>query len=131
MARIDVDTLIVTLTVGDLQNIIAKEVSKAMNPVCTPVSEILDIKGVADLTGYSIPTIYKFTSQRMIPFHKPAHGGRRLCFNRAEIADWMQTHTVQTTEQYCEEAMRLKIDCYRSHKSFGFANPQSRLNPTP
>ena len=106
MKNVTDDTLIVTLTVGDLKNIIAKEISKASNLVCNPVPEILDIQGVSALTGFQVSTLYKFTSQKTIPFHKPANGGsRRLCFNRKEILNWMQTHTVQTTEQYCDEAI--------------------------
>ena len=44
----------------------------------SPPPEIMGIDDVIRLTGYSKATIYKFTHQRLIPFHKPAHGGTAL-----------------------------------------------------
>ena len=61
---------------------------------------------VIKLTGYSKATIYKFTHQRLIPFHKPAHGGRRLVFIRQEIEDWMKENSIPTVGQYCKEQLK-------------------------
>lgn len=69
----------------------------------SPPPEIMHIDEVVKLTGYSKATIYKFTHQRLIPFHKPAHGGRRLVFVRQEIEEWMKENSIPTIEQYCKE----------------------------
>lgn len=69
----------------------------------SPPPEIMDIGDVVKLTGYSKATIYKFTHQRLIPFHKPAHGGRRLVFIRQEIEEWMKENSISTIGQYCKE----------------------------
>ena len=62
----------------------------------SPPPEIMGINDVIKLTGYSKATIYKFTHQRLIPFHRPAHGGRRLVFIRQEIEDWMKENSIPT-----------------------------------
>ena len=67
----------------------------------SPPPEIMGIDDVIKLTGYSKATIYKFTHQRLIPFHRPAHGGRRLVFIRHEIEDWMKENSIPTVGQYC------------------------------
>lgn len=45
----------------------------------SPPPEIMGINDVIKLTGYSKATIYKFTHQRLIPFHRPAHGDGAWC----------------------------------------------------
>ena len=72
----------------------------------SPPPEIMGIDDVIRLTGYSKATIYKFTHQRLIPFHKPAHGGRRLVFIRQEIEDWMKENSIPTVGQYCKEQFK-------------------------
>ena len=61
--------------------------------------KVLTVADVARLTGYSISTVYKLTSERKIPFHKPEHKGRKLYFNREEILDWLQSESHPTIEQ--------------------------------
>lgn len=51
-------------------------------------TEPLSISDVVRLTGYSISTIYKLTSQRQIPHYK-APNGRKLFFLKEEIIKWM------------------------------------------
>ncbi len=72
----------------------------------SPPPEIMGIDDVIKLTGYSKATIYKFTHQRLIPFHRPAHGGRRLVFIRHEIEDWMKENSIPTVGQYCKEQFK-------------------------
>ena len=72
----------------------------------SPPPEIMGINDVIKLTGYSKATIYKFTHQRLIPFHRPAHGGRRLVFIRQEIEDWMKENSIPTVGQYCKEQLK-------------------------
>lgn len=106
MNKLNDNTPLAMLTVGDLKKMLSVDkILGDLPSVQQMPSEIMNIDEVATLTGYSKKTIYKFTSQKAIPFHKPAHGGRRLYFIRAEILEWMQAQTIQTTEQYCEEAI--------------------------
>ena len=101
--QIDDNTPIAMLTVGDLRKIFSiDKILDHLSPVNEMSSEIMTIEEVAATSSYSKTSIYRFTHERKIPFHKPAHGGRRLCFNRKEILDWMQARSIQTTEQYCE-----------------------------
>ena len=73
-------------------------------------SEILTIEEVAELTGYKKTTIYKLTHERKIPFHKPAHGGRRIFFKREEINQWLQSNRVETHEEFLK-SWRGKNEC--------------------
>ena len=45
---------------------------------------------VADYIGISRPTVYKYTSSRILPFLRI---GRRLLFRVAEIDEWMEAHS--------------------------------------
>lgn len=68
------------------------------------------IEEVAELTGYKKTTIYKLTHERKIPFHKPAHGGRRIFFKREEINQWLQSNRVETHEEFLK-SWRGKNEC--------------------
>lgn len=63
-------------------------------------SEILSIEEVSELTGYKKATIYKLTHERKIPYHKPAHGGRRIFFKKDEINQWLQSNHIETHEDF-------------------------------
>jgi excisionase family DNA binding protein len=52
------------------------------------------------MTGYKKATIYKLIYERKIPFHKPAHGGRRVFFKSAEIDKWLQANRIETNEEF-------------------------------
>ena len=76
-------------------------------------SDVMCIDEVAKLSGYAKASIYKFTHQRLIPFHKPAHGGRRLVFIRQEIEEWMKQNTCPSIEQECN----YRIENITTHRS--------------
>lgn len=99
--KITDETPIAMLTVGDLKKLLGIDriIGQLKEPIPPPSEVMMDVKAVARLTGYSEATIYKYTSERKIPFHKPEHGGRKLYFNREEILDWMQCHATPTIEQ--------------------------------
>ncbi|NDV46863.1 DNA-binding protein [Paludibacter sp. 221] len=63
-------------------------------------SEIIDIEEVSKLTGYKKATIYKLIHERKIPFHKPAHGGRKVFFKSDEIDKWLQSNRIETNEEF-------------------------------
>jgi excisionase family DNA binding protein len=47
----------------------------------------LDINAAAELLGFSVQTLYGWTSQRAIPHYKK---GGRLRFDRHELIRWME-----------------------------------------
>lgn len=49
--------------------------------------EFLNIKEVAALTNYAVPTIYDLKHKGQIPFYKK---GAKLQFKKSEILDWLQ-----------------------------------------
>ena len=48
---------------------------------------VLNIKELADYTGYSKSYIYKLTSRQAIPYFKPS--GKAIFFDRVEIDTWL------------------------------------------
>ncbi len=109
--EINDNTPIAMLTVGDLKKLLGIDriIGQLKEPIPPPSEVMMDVKAVARLTGYSEATIYKYTSERKIPFHKPEHGGRKLYFNREEILDWMQHHATPTIEQEAEQKLKTLI----------------------
>lgn len=100
MKNITDDTPIAMLTVGQLKEILSiDKIMGHLTPSRAPDKEVLTVADVARLTGYSISTVYKLTSERKIPFDKPEHKGRKLYFNREEILDWLQSESHPTIEQ--------------------------------
>ena len=99
------DSPIAMMTVGQLKETITECLLAAGKlPNAEPVPELMDTAEVAKLT--SKQTIYQLTSTRQIPFHRPAHGGRKIVFKRSEILEWMQACGIETIDSYCNEHMR-------------------------
>lgn len=97
------DVLVVHLTVGQIKAIIESALKEAASLVSKDVqTEILTIEEVSELTGYKRATIYKLTCERKIPFHKPAHGGRRIFFKRDEINKWLESNLYESYEKSLE-----------------------------
>lgn len=70
MNNITDDTPIAMLTVGQLKEILSiDKIMGHLTPSRAPDKEVLTAADVARLTGYSISTVYKLTSERKIPFH--------------------------------------------------------------
>ena len=89
MNNITDDTPIAMLTVGQLKEILSiDKIMGHLTPSRAPDKEVLTAADVARLTGYSISTVYKLTSE-----------GRKLYFNREEILDWLQSESHPTIEQ--------------------------------
>ena len=94
------ETPIAMLTVGQLKEILGIDrILGNLTANQAPSEQVMTIEEVVRLTGYSKATIYKFTSDRKIPFRKPEHGGRRLYFQREEILDWLQSESHPTIGQ--------------------------------
>lgn len=106
MTKITDDTPIAMLTVGQLKEILSiDKIMGHLAPIRAPDKEVLTVADVAQLVGYKTSTVYRLTSERKIPFHKPEHGGRKLYFNRKEILDWLQSESHPTIEQESTQRM--------------------------
>lgn len=66
--------------------------------------KFLNIDQVSEFIGLSKFTIYGLTHKRIIPHYK---NGKRLCFKKSEIADWMASGKVVTNEE-----MRMNVHEY-------------------
>ena len=66
------ETPIAMLTVGQLKEILGIDrILGNLTANQAPSEQVMTIEEVVRLTGYSKATIYKFTSDRKIPFRKP------------------------------------------------------------
>ncbi len=96
---VDDNALMVQLTVSQIKGIV-KDVLQEVLLSQKNETETLTVEEVSELTGYKKSTLYRLTHERKIPFHKPAHGGRRIFFKRDEIKQWMQANRIETYEEY-------------------------------
>lgn len=58
--------------------------------------DTLTLEECAMVTGYSIQSLYSFTSKRLIPHFKR---GNYLYFSKQEIEKWLQSNRVPTVEE--------------------------------
>lgn len=103
------DALVVQLTVSQIKAIIRDVLQESPAYLTSEKSETLTIEEVSVLTGYKKATLYKLTHERKIPFHKPAHGGRRIFFKRAEINQWLESNHFETYEESFENVKGKKV----------------------
>ena len=103
------DALVVQLTVSQIKAIIRDVLQESPLYLTSEKSETLTIEEVSELTGYKKATLYKLTHERKIPFHKPAHGGRRIFFKRAEINQWLESNNFETYEESFENVKGKKV----------------------
>lgn len=115
------NALVVHLTVSQIKAIIESVFQDASSQAKNEQTELLTIEEVSKLTGYKKATIYKLTHERKIPFHKPAHGGRRIFFKKEEINQWLQSNHVETYEELFKNMRKEDIVCkkekYRNGKA--------------
>ena len=79
------EALVIHLTVGQIKTIIESVIQEA---------SLLSRNVQSEITGYKKATIYKLIHERKIPFHKPAHGGRKVFFKKVEIDQWLQFNSI-------------------------------------
>lgn len=96
---IDDEVLVMHLTVSQVKALIQSALQEATSTI-KKQKEILSIEEVSELTGYKKATIYKLTHERKIPYHKPAHGGRRIFFKKDEINQWLQSNHIETHKDF-------------------------------
>lgn len=102
MGKIHDGDFVVGLKVSQLRELM-EDLLRDLSPNKTDEPEILDLKQVSKLTGYTEKTIYSMINRRLIPCVKPEHGGRRVLFIRSEIIDWLCAVKIQTNEQAFQE----------------------------
>lgn len=112
------DAMVVQLTVGQIKAIIEDVLQESSLYLMSEQSETLTIEEVSMLTGYKKATLYKLTHERKIPFHKPAHGGRRIFFKRTEINQWLDSNHIETNELF----FRSKGMLFNKNKKSNYGN---------
>lgn len=99
MQKIDENTPLAMITVGQFKEIMEQNISKEQPEKNEPPEDDrTGIEEIQELTGLSYSQIYKLTSKNMIPHRK---FGKRLVFSRNEIKGWMneQTREKQTSQK--------------------------------
>ena len=84
---------------------IAKRLDRLEGMVALSAKVVLDIKDVAEITGYSVKYLRQLIARRDIPHYRR---GNRLYFNRDEIEDWMMGERIPTKEE-----MNVRVMGYR------------------
>ena len=106
------------LTVSQVKALFQSAIQEATS-IIKKQSEILSIEEVSNLTGYKKATIYKLTHERKIPYHKPAHGGRRIFFKKEEIDQWLQSNHIETYEDFFNNQKEKKIVANKTQLKHG------------
>jgi len=91
------ETPISFLTVGQLVSVLNRVLNKEQSQVKSTMPEIIGLKAVCELSGYSKPAIYQRTAKGLIP-HFRRDG--RLLFRRDEIINWLTENRVETQDEY-------------------------------
>jgi len=65
-----------------------------------PESQLLTVKEAASFLDLAVPTLYKLTSNREIPFFKR---GKRVYFRKEELVKWVEQGRKKTREEIAEE----------------------------
>ena len=78
------------------------KLDKIMSYTILAAKNVLDVRDVSALTGYSVKYIYKLTAQNKLPHYFPTKG--RMFFDWAEIEAWMKQNRVGTVEEAEQQA---------------------------
>lgn len=70
--------------------------------------DITDVKGIAAFTHYSIPSIYTYVQQNLIPYYRQA-GGRKISFSKKEVLAWIKSNRSATRDEIAAKARSIKI----------------------
>lgn len=64
--------------------------------------EVLTIKDVALLTGFTVGNLYRMTSEKKIPYYKPMNG--KIFFKKTEIENWLLQNHISSNRDIESEA---------------------------
>ncbi len=81
---------------SELERTIMEGLADIKKAILIGVKDTLTIEECAMLTGYSVQTLYTFTSKREIPHFKR---GNYLYFSKREVEKWLQSNPVPTAGQ--------------------------------
>lgn len=86
---------------SDIGKAIMEELRDIKRATLIGVKDTLTIDECALLTGYSVQTLYTFTSKREIPHFKR---GNYLYFSKKEVEEWLKSNPVPTVQQINQTA---------------------------
>jgi excisionase family DNA binding protein len=89
----------ILLTPDQLQTIVETAVRKVLDEkqrLTASPSGPLTIKEASAYLHLSLPTLYRYTSRRLIPHQKT---GKLLCFNKEELDQWLGEHKKLTKKE--------------------------------
>lgn len=97
--------VLLSISKNELESLIEKSVRKVLSE--PPTGNInhgdvmLSIKEASQLLKVAVPTIYHYTSERLIPFFKR---GKRLYFSKDALMEWVKEGKVKTVAEIEIEA---------------------------
>ena len=88
----------ILINTAKLQNLLEETIRKILKEKepSTNDSSPMTIKETSQYLNLSVSTLYRYTSQRLIPHHKP---GKQLYFLRDELDQWLSEHRKSTAKE--------------------------------
>jgi excisionase family DNA binding protein len=97
--------VLISISKTELESLIEKSVRRVLSESSTgKINEgdvMLTVKEASQLLKLSVPTIYHFTSTRLIPYFKR---GKRLYFSKDALMEWVKEGKVKTVAEIEIEA---------------------------
>lgn len=97
--------VLISISKIELESLIEKSIRRVLSESITGnINEsdvMLSIKEASQLLKVSVPTIYHYTSARLIPFFKR---GKRLYFSKQALMEWVKEGKVKTVSEIEIEA---------------------------
>lgn len=87
----------------DLNQTILEKLANIEKMSILGAKRVLLVDDVCILTGLSKSRIYQMTCHNEIPFYKPS--GRALCFEKAEIENWLLQNRQATIKEKQSQAV--------------------------
>ena len=100
---------IIVMKKGELRALVSSAMQEVLSENKSHTSpppdpdQLLSVKQVAALTGYTAGTIYQLIFRKKIPFTKP--GGSKVMFRRGDLNDW-----IRQGQQYTPDQIRVQVD---------------------
>lgn len=79
-----------------------KERMKAMENILDNGKEILTVEEAAKFMGIARSSLYKMTSDQLIPFYRP--NGKMIYFEKSDLLEWVRQNREDSNAEIAEEA---------------------------
>ena len=89
------ETILISISKADLSRLIVDAVSATLK-VQAPSLAPMNVEEAANFLHLTPSTLYKKTSEGTIPHRKL---GKKLLFDRGELAAWVAQHSIKTSQQ--------------------------------